>query len=353
MQPVHTAEDPIEGARMYNINGTYYIWITKPGDEQRVLKSGSGPFGPYECRQVALNMQAPVPGCAAPHQGALIDTPDGKWHYMAFVDAYPGGRIPVLAPIEFDEEGWPRILADYFNPRGLWRLQYRKPIETTKSVCPVGPYKVFFAGSKSLNHRWEWNHNPENDKWALGSDGLTLHTATVTKGLHLAANTLTHRILGPKSKGIFRVNAKNLTNGDRAGAVIFRDQSAYIGLHKDDGVIKVVYVKDINLDADWKVTSHGTVRDQGPVIEDVDQDIWLSVKADITPAFYGSAKTQTRYATFHYSTDGQKFTQLGSPFALSNSWEWYLGFRFGVFNFATKELGGSFLVKSFQLSRFN
>ncbi|KAH7127481.1 glycosyl hydrolase [Dactylonectria macrodidyma] len=351
---VYTAPDVVEGARMYKIYGAYYIWITKPGDEQLVLKSVAGPFGPYECRQVISAMPSPIPGSAPPHQGALVDTPDGKWYYMAFIDAYPGGRLPVLAPVKFDSDGWPHIISDTTNTNVTWGLDYPMPVVSSRLVYPVGPYKDTFAGASNLNHRWEWNHNPVNDKWSIEPDGLMLQTASVTQGIYFAANTLTHRILGPKSQGTFRLDVSNLTDGDRTGAVLFRDQSAYIGIHKEGTTTKIVYVGGISMNAEWGVVSNGAVEDEGAGISaDECRDIWLRIKADIAPAFYGSWKKKTRYAIFEYSTDGHTFHQLGPKYALLNTWEWYIGYRFGVFNFATKQLGGSVLIKSFQLSRWN
>src|SRR3712207_7526781 len=56
-------------------------------------------FRSYTLQQVLLNMPTPIPGGGVPHQGGLVQTQNGDWYYMAFVDAYPGGRVPVLAPI--------------------------------------------------------------------------------------------------------------------------------------------------------------------------------------------------------------------------------------------------------------
>ncbi|WP_285786455.1 family 43 glycosylhydrolase, partial [Microbispora sp. NBRC 16548] len=95
----------LEGSRMYKRNGAYYIFLTRPANGQYVLKSTNGPFGPYEMRQVLLNMGGPVSGGGVPHQGGLVQTQNGAWYYMAFQDAYPGGRIPVLAPITWTSDG--------------------------------------------------------------------------------------------------------------------------------------------------------------------------------------------------------------------------------------------------------
>ncbi|KAH7160977.1 glycosyl hydrolase, partial [Dactylonectria macrodidyma] len=98
----------IDGARFYKINGRYYLWLTSwsTGYGQVMLKSSDGPFGPYEhWHQVLLNSGNPVAGVGYPYQGAIDDTSGGDWWYMAFVNRYPGGRLPVLAPISWDTNG--------------------------------------------------------------------------------------------------------------------------------------------------------------------------------------------------------------------------------------------------------
>ena len=91
----------LEGARFYKRNGFYYIWLTRPANGQYVLRSSS-PWGPYEMRQVLLNLPGPISGGGVPHQGGLVQTQSGAWYYMSFIDAYPGGRVPALAPITLD-----------------------------------------------------------------------------------------------------------------------------------------------------------------------------------------------------------------------------------------------------------
>src|SRR5690606_8098435 len=82
----------LEGARFYRIGGNYYIFLTRPANGQYILK-GPTPFGPYEIREVLLDLPGPIPGGGVPHQGGLVDTPGGDWYYLAFIDAYPGGRV--------------------------------------------------------------------------------------------------------------------------------------------------------------------------------------------------------------------------------------------------------------------
>jgi len=57
-----------------------------------------------------------------------------------------------------------------------------------------------------------------------------------------------------------------------------------------------------------------------------------------------------RQGTFSYSTNGTTFTLIGSGYSLNNDWQFYPGYRFAIFNFATSALGGSVQLQSFQLT---
>lgn len=331
----------IEGARMYKVNGYYYIFVTRPADAQFVLRAES-PWGPYEIRDFVVRIEGPLENAGFAHQGGIIDTEDGDWYYIGFMDAYPGGRIPVVAPFVWTEDGWPELVTD----DGKWGVNYPIPVQTDKTVkSPVGTDD--FEGP-ALSHEWEWNHNPEDSKWSFAEGGgLVLQTVDVTTDLYAARNTLTHRIIGPKSTGTFRLNVSGMVDGDRAGAVLFRDRAAYIGVWKEDGSSHLVMVEDLTLEqGTWDTKSEGTVAEEGPQIGEDVTEIWLRVEADITPAFNIGVERTT---TFSYSFDGEQFTRLGPEFAMSSAWEYFSGYRYGVFNHATEELGGEVLVKSFTM----
>jgi beta-xylosidase len=324
-----------EGNRMYKINGAYYILVTHPANAEYVLKSTSGPFGPYTEQPLEVNVGSPVPGGGVPHQGSLVQTANGDWYYMAFVDSYPGGRIPVLAPVTFNAQGWPVLQ----TVNGAWGTSYpypnvpRPPADTKP---PTGTDT--FAGT-TLDPQWEWNHNPDNTKWSV-NNGLTLQTATVTGDLYSARNTLTHRILGPSSTATIQLNYGNMHDGDRAGLAMFRNSSAWIGIVRDNGATKVAMTNNLTMDGSWNTTGTGTQQASASVSGG---KIWLRISANIA---VGSGDQ----AHFSYSTDGVNFTTLGSGFTLDNSWQFFLGYRFGLFNYATQALGGSVNVSQFTLS---
>ncbi|GAA4261019.1 hypothetical protein GCM10022255_091980 [Dactylosporangium darangshiense] len=323
----------LEGSRFYKRGGYYYIWVTKPANGQYVLRSTS-PWGPYEMRQVLLNMPTPVSGAGIPHQGGLVQTQNGDWYYAAFVDAYPGGRIPVLAPISWSGDGWPSIQ----TVGGGWGATYPAPnIQTAKTVKPMTGSDSFTA--TTLGPQWEWNHNPDNTKWSSGN-GLRLQTATVTNDLYNARNTLTRRIQGPTSTATVELDASAMADGDRTGLALLRDSSAWIGLQRDGSSTRITMVNGLTMDSNWNTTGTGTEA-AGATVSG--SHVWLRATADIRP---GSG----RQARFSYSTDGTNFTTLGPAFTLGNAWQFFMGYRFAVFNYATRSLGGAVTVRRFDLT---
>ncbi|KAF5532860.1 xylosidase glycosyl hydrolase [Fusarium mexicanum] len=155
------------------------------------------------------------------------------------------------------------------------------PVKTNKTVPGVERLDDFSAST--LHPEWEWNHSPDSEYFVLGLDGLALKTASVVGDFLNAQNTLTHRITGPRSVATWHLNISGLTQGDRAGAAIFRDESAYIGVHKDTNGTKVVFVNEINMNQQWQTVSRGTVAVPSPSIDA--HEIWLRVDVDVAPAF--------------------------------------------------------------------
>jgi beta-xylosidase len=324
----------LEGSHFFKYKGNYYITPTRPADGEFVLKSSS-PWGPYTSKPLIDKNASPVAGAGVPHQGSLIETQTGAWYYMAFIDAYPGGRIPVLAPVTWSADGWPSV--ELVN-KG-WSASYPypdvpRPPRATKPLTGIDTF-----ASATLGPEWEWNHNPDNTRWSLDA-GVKLQTATVTTDLYEARNTLTHRILGPQSTATIELDVTNMKAGDVAGLALLRQFSAYIAIQKSAEATKLVMVQGLTMDGSWNTTSTGT---EAASAAFSGSKLWLRLAADIRP---GSG----RQGKFSYSTDGQSFTPLGPGYVMNNSWEFFMGYRFGIFNFATTALGGSVTLRSFVLT---
>ncbi|WP_203855141.1 family 43 glycosylhydrolase [Plantactinospora mayteni] len=325
----------IEGARFYKRNGYYYIWLTKPANGQYVLRSRS-PFGPYEVREVLLNLPGPIQGepGSVPHQGGMVQTQNGQWYYLAFIDAYPGGRIPTLAPVNWVGD-WPVLQ----TVNGRWGATYPYPAvpRPPRQVKPMTGTDTF-AGT-ALAPQYEWNHNPDNTRWSV-NNGLRLQTATVTNDLYQARNTLTHRIQGPSSTATIELNYSGMANGDRAGLAMLRDSSAWIGIRRDNNTTRVVMTNGLTMNSSWQTTGTGTEQASAAVSGG---RIWLRVNADVRPG-------AGRQARFSYSTDGSNFISLGPAFTLNHAWQFFMAYRYGIFNYATQALGGSVTVNRFDVT---
>jgi len=324
----------LEGSRFYKIHGSYYIFCTRPANAEYVLRSTTGPFGPYEIKPLLIDAKSPVQGAGVPHQGGIVQTPKGDWFYMAFIDAYPGGRMPVLAPLKWNSDGWPSVEL----PDNAWLTSYPMPDiaasnHTWSSLTGTDRFK-----GPSLSPEWEWNHNPDPRQY-LVRKGLTLKTATVTDDLYAARDTLTHRIPGPASIATILLDAAHMKDGDRAGLVMLRDSSAWIGIACDGGKLRVLMTSNITMDRHWNTASKGEETASTPI---AGNKIWLRAYADIHP---GPGHT----AAFSYSLDGTTFLPLGPAFVLNSNWPFFMGYRFGIFNYATKNLGGSVTIPSFTL----
>ncbi|KAJ3130508.1 hypothetical protein HK098_000073 [Nowakowskiella sp. JEL0407] len=329
-QQVFTGSFTIEGSRFYKRNGAYYILVTRPANEEHVLKSTNGPFGPYTMKPLVQSVRSPLSGSGYPHQGGLVNTPTGDWYYMAFIDAYPGGRIPVLAPVTWSSDGWPSVTL----VNGGWGSSYAYP--ATKKLQKSPTYTDTFT---SLGPQWEWNHNPDNSKWSI-NNGLVLQTVTVTGDLYAARNTITHRILGPTSYGTVQLDISKMFDGDRAGLALLRDSSAYIGIKKEGSTNYLVMVNSLTMDSNWKTTNTGVEVSRTAI---TGSQIWLRMSANIAPS-------SDHAVQFYYSTDGSKFTSFGSKFTMITAWQFFMGYRFAIFNHATKSLGGSITVRAFTVS---
>ncbi|KAL2758522.1 glycoside hydrolase family 43 protein [Sodiomyces alcalophilus JCM 7366] len=326
--------DGLEGNRMYKINGLYYILNDRPGGTTYIWKSAS-PWGPYEPKVLVQDVTPPLAGGNSPHQGSLIETTHGDWYYMSFTWAYPAGRLPVLAPIEWGNDGYPVFVT---GDNGGWGTSYLVP-HPEMLASPKDWTRTDFFDGTSLDPSWEWNHNPDDNSYVV-DDGLTLYTASVTNDLFLARNTLTHRTHGEFPVGTVEIDFTNLADGDLAGLAAFRDQTAYIAVRRNGNEYTLVTRHNMIIDEwDGSSVNPGYEVATAPVPSGT-KKVWLRAELDVRP-------TGSRDANFLYSWDGQNFSQLGSTYELYDGWAFFIAYRFGIFNYATKSLGGSVKVESF------
>ncbi|KAL2846501.1 glycosyl hydrolase family 43 protein [Aspergillus pseudodeflectus] len=325
----------IEGNRMYKINGTYYILDDCPSDGITEVWKADGPFGPYERRILvdSGSMASPVPGTGVPIQGSLVEVKEtGGWYFMSFAWNYPLGRVPVLAPITWGEDGFPVLV----TVDGSWGVSYPSPLPETEEEVPSWTGVDDFEG-QVLGPTWQWNHNPDTTRFTLNDPGLTLHTATVTNDLYAARNTLTHRIHGAKPYGIVELEFSNIADGDHCGLAALKDASAWIGVVRNGTEYYLAVAHGLMMGQYGGTTSTGTIVATAPIAQ---TKVWLKVSMD-------AGAVGSHEARFSYSLDGTDFTELGGVYTLTTDYLFFMGYRYGIFNFATRALGGSVDVISF------
>ncbi len=152
----------IEGPKFLKRDGWYYILAPAGGVETgwQVALRSRRIFGPYEERIVLEQGSSAVNG---PHQGALVDTPNGDWWFVHFQDAEVYGRIMHLQPTVW-RDGWPLIGQDYDgNGIGEPVPQWRKPVNETDALPAVPATSDSFSAA-SLGLQWQWNAN-HDDSW--------------------------------------------------------------------------------------------------------------------------------------------------------------------------------------------
>ncbi|KAJ4299919.1 hypothetical protein N0V90_005166 [Kalmusia sp. IMI 367209] len=327
--------DAIEGNRLYKINGTYYILNDHPGDTTYIWKS-KNIWGPYESKVLIKSITPPLVGGSSPHQGSIVQTQNGDWYYMSFTWAYPSGRLPVLAPIEWGDDGFPVFVT---GDNGGWGASYPLPLPAVPA--PSWTMAYTFNGT-TLDPHFEWNHDPDVTKFAV-NNGLTLSTASITTDLYQARNTLTHRIHGEFPSATMKLDIGRLADGDRTGLAAFRDRSAYIGVHRSANTSTIVAAFNMTIDEySGNTIDNGTIMASVPVPEGK-KEIWFRTKMDARP-------NGTNDATFYWSVDGRDFSQLVGTYKLYTGWAFFLGYRFAVFNFATLGLGGEVIVEEFTVA---
>ena len=313
--------DGLEGSHFFKKDGYYYIYSTCCAwpATQWCFRS-KNVFGPYEKKEVFNSDDI--------HQGAMIQTQSNEWWTMLMRDCGAFGRMPYLLPVNWNDN-WPVI-----GNNGTDAGTYTKPnvgVNYDRKYLPTNDnFKNYLLGSQ-----WQWNHNSDNSKWSLleNPGRLRLYTASVTDSLQKSRNMLTQRIFGYRdntkpSYGTIRMNVSNMHDGDMAGIAVFQDPYAYIAINKQGNTFNIVQSNT----ADKNVYSNTIT---------CDSVIYLRAVANIA----------TSKASFYYSLDNVTYTKFGQDLDMKYNLSVFVGNRFGIFNYATKELGGSVDVDWFSTEK--
>ncbi len=302
-----------EGSQLFRMNGKYYLFnITWPRGGMRtvVVHRADRLTGPWEGKLVFQDL-----GVA---QGGMVDTPDGKWYAYLFRDFGSVGRIPYIVPMKW-EDGWPVIGIDGKVPETL-------DLTAGRGLIPGIVASDEFKRKKqepSIPLVWQWNHNPDNSAWSVNRKKgyLRLTTTRVDTLFTQARNTLTQRTLGPECSGSTVIDVTNMKDGDFAGLALLQRKFGLVGVKSNDGARSVVMA---NAQSGSPAEVESIVLNQGKV--------FLKAECDFTD--------RRDVAYFYYSLDGKVWKPIGNQLKMESSMPHFMGYRYGLFNYSTKNPGG-------------
>ena len=344
-----------EGHHIYKIDGMYYLISTDYRPNGRTLCSRSKSiWGPYETRVITADetygyhaaslTQVPrgekyrighdgtkfalgpldkdATACTNAHQGGIVQATDGSWWALFMQDFHSIGRTVCLMPMTW-EDGWPMV--------GLKGNLGRAPRTWFKPGTAMGYYGIGqpsekphapyvrsdnFDG-KTLGRVWQWNHNPDDKMWSLKGGKLRL-TAMPAEQLMWARNTLTQRVIGPKSITTVELSVKGLKDGDVAGLGNINVPCSWVGIVKNGKALTLRCFEQLTNDTIDTEASLPAGK------------IWLRCIGDYD-------NDQAQYA---YSTDGVTYKTIGRMMPLSYQLITFQGSRHALFAFNTKGVKG-------------
>lgn len=303
-----------EGSQLFKVNGKYYLFnITWPRGGMRtvVIHRADKLTGPWEGKLALQDL-----GVA---QGGLIDMPDGRWFSYLFRDYGAVGRIPYLVPVEW-KDGWPVLGVDGKVPATL-------DLPASKGLIPGIVASDEFTrrkGEANLPLVWQWNHNPDHNLWSVTERKgyLRLKTGRTDTSFLLARNTLTQRTIGPVCTGSTLLDISNMKDGDFAGLGLLQKNFGQAGVQISGDKKEIVMIN----------------ASSGKPVEEVripltQSTVYLKAECNFTD--------KKDIAFFFYSLDGKQWMPLGNQLKMAYTIPQFIGYRFALFNYATKTTGGS------------
>ena len=328
-----------EGTKFHKMDGWYYLSIPEGGvgtGWQMVLRS-KNIYGPYEGKRVLEQGTTAVNG---PHQGALVDSPDGRWWFFHFQDTDPLGRIVHLQPVVW-QDGFPVIGHDNDGNGVGEPVAYPQPLPKGGELGAVSPslgvalprstgeprggaktIEGFRVGSlvgswvgsqvdSFTNLLWQWNHNPHPAFIRLTADTLALRPQPAER-VRDAVNQYTLKTYGPHNRATVTLHVGAMAVGQRAGIESLGRHFVGFGVEMRavDGTVQPY----LYTEHDGTVTYHGRLHGDA---------VTLVLDAD----------NASNSHCFAYTTDGTALRWTGPVFR-QHTGDWK-GSRIGLYAYQT------------------
>ncbi|WP_426339565.1 family 43 glycosylhydrolase [Pseudoduganella sp. S-14] len=316
----------LEGPKLYKHNGWYYVFAPAGGVEtgwQSVFRSRHVD-GPYEARIVMEQVTSSVNG---PHQGAWVRAEDGTDWFYHFQDKRAFGRVVHLQPMRWQDDGWPMIGEPSAKPGvGQPVPEFAKPMTMTAAAsvpAPAWPAIGDEFQEKRLAPQWQWVANPAPGWHSLteraGFLRLYAQPAPVPANdeaaiaaLRSLPAVLTQKPPAPVFSAVAKLELHAVADGDTVGLAMYGQSYAWLGLRREHGELRIVYVRC--------EAANDKCKERQEASNALPLKSFIHLRMDI------GAGGQT---AFSYSQDGANFTRAGTPFtAAMGRW---VGAQVGLF----------------------
>jgi beta-xylosidase len=223
----------LEGPKFLKKDGWYYILAPAGGVESgwQVALRSRLIYGPYEDKIVLQQGTTAING---PHQGALLDTPNGSWWFMHFQDAGVYGRIVHLQPVIW-KDGWPLM--------GLNRNGIDEPVARHHKPCLSAPGSLSIPqtsdefDTRALGLQWQWQANHVQHWYELGAQQSRLRLypqLTLREQLNLTPNLLLQKFPARSFTAETSMEFFPHQHGEEAGLVVAGESSAALALERNE-----------------------------------------------------------------------------------------------------------------------
>lgn len=308
----------VEGPKIYKRDGWYYILAPAGGVEKgwQLAMRSRNPFGPYESKIVMSQGKSRFNG---PHQGGLVDTPDGKSYFINFQDKGYLGRVIHLNPVEWID-GWPII-----GRAGEPVEGGKKPTSASERQTPQDSDDF---NSPLLGPQWSWaaNYQPLFG-FPSASGSMRIYGHTVSEefvNFWEVPNVLTQKFPSETFTATAKMKISARNAGQQSGLIVFGWDYARLSAEFNGKEFELKFITCKDAETGTKEVVHPVAsiparEYPAGLYPNYECGIWMRVK--VMPE---------GICRFSYSLDGKNYTEVRAPFkARQGKW---VGARVGFFS---------------------
>ncbi|MCH5338271.1 MAG: family 43 glycosylhydrolase [Acetatifactor sp.] len=333
-----------EGSHFYKINGKYYLFTIhwpRMGRRTQMCFCSDSLEGEFTGGTV-LNDDMGFMNCGVA-QGGIVEANDGSWYSIMLQDHGAVGRVPVLVPVRwendfpvFGENGRIPATVTTQNNRPYYKYE---PLYTSDDFS----YEPDSEGKWRLKRQWQWNHEPNPALWSIAhGGGLCITTGKLCTNVTQAVNTLTQRLMLPRTSVEVTVDARDLNEGDFAGLCALQGCYGMIAVTRELRRYYLVMIERNREDKDMSMGAcdymPGTIKQKLSLTEPV-------VRLRLEASF--SEKSDKAVFSYREPRDGGSWHKFGGEHALYFGLDHFVGCRCGLAVYSTKETGGCAVFRDF------